>query len=543
MSQRHFIAFLASLALFTRAVAPFAAAADDFATKDAAVKSPRMLFVDDYHLTDITGLKRTMNPVQKHPANPVLRPDRPWEGSVIYAHSSAMWDDKDKLFKIWYFARGGDQSGVDQTCLATSKDGVHWDKPKLGLVDYKGSTANNILKTKVVKFMYGGDDFGPAPEGQLFRALACSRERGQHVVTSANGIDWQEGPSAHIKGVGDTFIEVKSTAPLTGEGDLPAWPNRRAGLARYLGVACWLMPVGKFNGSSDIRPTRRVQALVSSDDLITWGNAARILTPDDLDDQMAQERIQAAVADGSLLYDEPSDRRCEFYTMWIVPYEDLYMGMLLVFDASYEFHRVGKDNQAGPGHMQLVASRDLLTWHRLGERKPFIPRGRAGQFDQQLAWFSSMPIVKDGKLWFFYTGSITTHAGTRDEAHWKRLEAEVAQGKWPAIQSIGLGTLRRDGWVSLDAGSTPGTAVTKTIFWPQRGKPYLNADARGGEVRVSVCQPDLTPRPGYERSEPISGDCLEAPVVFTAKSPIVAGTPVRLKIIARNARLYSIWFK
>lgn len=168
MSQRHFIAFLASLALFTRAVAPFAAAADDFATKDAAVKSPRMLFVDDYHLTDITGLKRTMNPVQKHPANPVLRPDRPWEGSVIYAHSSAMWDDKDKLFKIWYFARGGDQSGVDQTCLATSKDGVHWDKPKLGLVDYKGSTANNILKTKVVKFMYGGDDFGPAPKGNCF---------------------------------------------------------------------------------------------------------------------------------------------------------------------------------------------------------------------------------------------------------------------------------------------------------------------------------------------------------------------------------------
>lgn len=497
-----------------------------------------MLFVDDYYLSAIAGLKRTMNPVEKHPANPILRPDKPWEGSVVYAHSSTIWDDKDKLFKMWYHA-----GGVDQTCLATSKDGVHWDKPNLGLVDYKGSTANNILKTKVVKFIYDGDDFGPAPEGRLFRAVAWSQKRGQHVLTSADGIQWQEGPSVHIDGVGDTFIEVKSTAPLTGEGDLPGWPSRRAGLARYLGVARWCMPVGEFNGSSDIRPTRRVQAIVSSDDLVTWGNAARILTPDDLDDQMARERIKAAVADRSLPYDEPSDRRCEFYTVWIVPYEDLYLGMLLVLDASYEFHRVGRNNQAGPGHMQLVASRDLLTWRRLGERKPFIPRGRAGQFDQQLAWYTSMPIVKDRKLWLFYTGSIITHAGTRDEVLWKRREAEVAQGKWPGIQSIGLGTLRRDGWVSLDAGSTPGTAVTKTIFWPQDGTLYLNADACGGEVRVSVCQPDLTPYAGYERSEPIIGDCLEAPVVFAAKSPIGAGMPVRLKITAQNARIYSIWFK
>jgi len=282
---------------------------------------------------------------------------------------------------------------------------------------------------------------------------------------------------------------------------------------------------------------------VSSDDFITWGNPMRILTPDDEDDRMAQERIQAAVADGSLLHDEPSDRRCEFYTMWIVPYEDLYIGMLLVFDPAYEFHRVGKANQAGPGHMQLLASRDLLTWHRLGERKPFIPRGPAGQFDQQLAWYSSMPIVKDGKLWFFYTGSIITHAGKMDDAYMKRMKDGVAQGKWPGTHCIGLATLRRDGWVSLDAGSAPGTAVTKTIFWPQGGKLYLNADAQGGEVCVSVCQPDLTPYAGYERSKPIIGDSVEAPVVFDAKKSIGAGAPVRLKITARNARLYSVWFK
>jgi len=30
-------------------------------------------------------------------------------------------------------------------CYATSKDGIKWDKPELGLVDYEGSKANNII--------------------------------------------------------------------------------------------------------------------------------------------------------------------------------------------------------------------------------------------------------------------------------------------------------------------------------------------------------------------------------------------------------------
>src|SRR4051812_41347645 len=35
----------------------------------------RFLFVDDHHLSEIHGLTRTMHPLDKHPANPVLRPD------------------------------------------------------------------------------------------------------------------------------------------------------------------------------------------------------------------------------------------------------------------------------------------------------------------------------------------------------------------------------------------------------------------------------------------------------------------------------------
>ena len=33
------------------------------------------------------------------------------------------------------------------TCYAESQDGIHWDKPELGLCEWCGSTANNINLT------------------------------------------------------------------------------------------------------------------------------------------------------------------------------------------------------------------------------------------------------------------------------------------------------------------------------------------------------------------------------------------------------------
>ncbi|MBT7861391.1 MAG: hypothetical protein HN712_13800 [Gemmatimonadetes bacterium] len=65
-----------------------------------------------------------------------------------------------QLFKMWYTTywykvrREGDDIVVDERfdeyaaqrlCLATSNDGVHWEKPELGLVEFEGSKRNNIL--------------------------------------------------------------------------------------------------------------------------------------------------------------------------------------------------------------------------------------------------------------------------------------------------------------------------------------------------------------------------------------------------------------
>ena len=42
------------------------------------------LFVDDNRLEELSAAKRVLNQPQKHPDNPVMRPERPWEGKGAF---------------------------------------------------------------------------------------------------------------------------------------------------------------------------------------------------------------------------------------------------------------------------------------------------------------------------------------------------------------------------------------------------------------------------------------------------------------------------
>ena len=111
------------------------------------IGSAKQLFVDDYLIESMTNTRQIMNPAEKAENNPVVRPEHPWEGNCVITWGSVLFDAEEKLFKVWYeaykkFPRHGDGTIV---CYATSKDGLRWEKPKLGLYDYLGSKANNIV--------------------------------------------------------------------------------------------------------------------------------------------------------------------------------------------------------------------------------------------------------------------------------------------------------------------------------------------------------------------------------------------------------------
>ncbi len=90
----------------------------------------RQLLVDDF-LIEKTTLKRAFHTPEYHPANPVLKPDKPWENKSVGWFASpfsggAWYDPADRLFKLWY--TGG---FLSSTCYATSRDGIRWEKPAL----------------------------------------------------------------------------------------------------------------------------------------------------------------------------------------------------------------------------------------------------------------------------------------------------------------------------------------------------------------------------------------------------------------------------
>ena len=75
----------------------------------------------------------------------VLTCDKPWESKFDYATILKA----DTCYLMYYRARNGKQYPYLTYCRAVSKDGIHWEKPNLGQVEFGGSIENNIISGEV----------------------------------------------------------------------------------------------------------------------------------------------------------------------------------------------------------------------------------------------------------------------------------------------------------------------------------------------------------------------------------------------------------
>ena len=110
------------------------------------------------------------------------------------------------------------------------------------------------------------------------------------------------------------------------------------------------------------------------------------------------------------------------------------------------------------------------------------------------------------------------------------------RGRDRDIGGVCLATLRRDGFVSLDASDRSGSLLTKPFVQPP-GRLVLNVEAQDGEVTAAICDPVGDALPGFEQSEAIRVDGVRLPVVFKrGDTASLAGKTVRLKLTARKAK-------
>ena len=446
------------------------------------------LLADDYLIEKKEHIKRIYHPFTKYAGNPLIVADKPWEGRMAYLFGTVLPNEKEKGYRIWYQSWGGEYADL----YAESEDGLTWEKPGLGIIDYKGSKANNIFLRRTREDVLPQVIYTPWEKDSNRRYKLMNYDYGRtkpdHLVSgfwgaySPDGIHW---------------TDVLQNPVLKDPGDVGnfVWD---AHTRRYIGYPKIFTSVRGFR--------RRCVGFTATPDFEHWPATQLILAPDETDDHWVSSKNQ----------------RTEFYGLSGFPYESGYIGFLWIF-------RITDGDNDGPIDVELVSSRDGINWTREealnGERMSILPVGPKGSWDQGMIFTPNHPLVENNIIKLWYGGVGATHDAPGDSAR----------------AGIGLATLRKDGFASLDAGSSVGMVTSKPLK-NLHGLLRVNTSASSGSLKVEVLMENGQVVPGFSSGEckAVQGDGTDLPVSWQHQRylPDSLGA-LRLRFILQNAGLYS----
>ena len=448
---------------------------------------------------------------------------------------------------------------------ATSKDGIHWDLPTLGLrksypmtpaaeivftesedgmvMQWLDDTNNNILLGLDETDASGHRLTGTSGVGGGFciidakqtphpaaraRYTALYQNGGLCLACSDDGVQWTAYPENPIRvgQSGDTYNTLMYD------------PRREE-------YAMFCRPKWSRGG-----PDPRAVARIPSQDLIHWGPERIILQTDDCDAPAHGRRQVGDVTDASIY---TRGRELQFYGFTPTMYQDLYIGFAVVFDT-----------YASRSWIELVHSYDGIEWRREPRREPFISSVPESWNAGGLYFIAKgSPLSVDGYLYFYATAVNTLHG-------WH----VVAMKDKGRIRWIAAARIRSGRFIGYATGvdtafSRPDTPKRRIPpYWLDRGmlmtRPFrlncehifLNAKVEaGGSIAVEILSAldappasDLAARlEPYrrEKANPVPvGDMLRSPVTFRdAELSALHGETVRLRMHLQKATVYGLAFE
>ena len=266
----------------------------------AAWAAAPVLLLDETLIQEQHGIRREVQVGSKSPVLVAPDRDKPWEycgagmSKRIHLYGTVLYDDLMGKYRMWYMGRMGPHwrfpagnyqipglyiprtdarpchcNGVthdhhgralqtndrgDLTLYAESDDGLAWVKPQLGIFTFNGDPDNNIVWD-----LHGASVFidreEPDPEKRYQAIGFCRRYRGIFLLTSPDGIHWQD--RHHLEPVADRTNEgafnvtwdsaIRCTAPTPSNAAATA---RTAGSSatprarRWIRVRCWSRRAG-----------------------------------------------------------------------------------------------------------------------------------------------------------------------------------------------------------------------------------------------------------------------------------------------------------
>lgn len=137
-----------------------------------------------------TGIALAMNPAAK--AEVCVTAEFPWED--FYVEACTVLEDEG-VYKMWYDAScwTGASSPTNPgryQCYTTSRDGIHWEKPMLGIADFQGSTKNNIVLPNTLGTVFIDPN---ATDGNRFKFAGWwhGKATGLWIFASSDGLHWK----------------------------------------------------------------------------------------------------------------------------------------------------------------------------------------------------------------------------------------------------------------------------------------------------------------------------------------------------------------
>jgi hypothetical protein len=430
------------------------------------------------------AVKRVFHRPEKHPDNPLFQDGRTEVDAPLAGNFCVEHDDESGFFRAWYKVSNPnwrDEPGPHYAmAYAESEDGLNWERPSLGLFEWRNSKDNNICW---ISDSRGGDGTVlldlPEEARRGHRYVMLFRDSsGIKLVGSKDGIHWDRNSVQYLKNLHSDTLNNLVYDPERNHYVLFCRPKD-------------IYRSGQKGGMINTGASRRMARMVHDTLWSHWpADPETILIPDELDNE---EHFNF------------------FYGMPTRYHGGLYWGFLWSFRMNTMIHT------------ELAFSRDGEDFERLPRRPKLIARGEQGAWDDSIVRGTTWIEVGD-EWWIYYTGQDTPH-GERSKS-----------------RGVGLATVRKEGLVSLRGPRNGGgVVVTRKLRWPG-GHLVVNADARGGEMKVRVSDSGREPLDGFDYRDcrPFTGDSTSHVVRWgdrTAES--LKGRVVRLEFLLTGVDLYT----
>jgi hypothetical protein len=244
----------------------------------------------------------------------------------------------------------------------------------------------------------------------------------------------------------------------------------------------------------------RLRAMAESEDFIHWTRPRFFLYPDD--------------------NDQPD---CQIYSHIGFVYESMWIGLVRVM------HMIPTGWKQVD--VQLTYSRDGRHWCRPRRRQPFIPLGDPDGWEPDYTGPSTNgPLLVDDEIWIYYRG-----------CRYARRDDPKAKDTYK--MAIGLAALRRDGFVSLDAGETPGQIVTRPLTFGGKSL-FVNADVGDdGWIKAAVLSEGSESTASYTLDDavPVTENTTKSLMRWKTRKKLAPPHDghIRLLFQLKDAKLYS----